>query len=152
MNIAQNVAALVGNTPLVRLNRLTAGAEATVVAKLEFFNPGHSVKDRIAVAMLDAAEAAVKTAGASIRGLLLTLKLPEWELFDELPSYMDRIRGWGYRDVRVRQLAFNRQEVCVAALRSRGQRRVLRRGANRRLRRDGPHEGAPAPHAANPQM
>jgi 23S rRNA (cytidine2498-2'-O)-methyltransferase len=101
---------------------------------------------------LDAAEAAVKTAGASIRGLLLTLKLPEWELFDELPSYMDRIRGWGYRDVRVRQLAFNRQEVCVAALRSRGQRRVLRRGANRRLRRDGPHEGAPAPHAANPQM
>lgn len=60
MNIAQNVAALVGNTPLVRLNRLTAGAEATVVAKLEFFNPGHSVKDRIAVAMLDAAEAAGK--------------------------------------------------------------------------------------------
>lgn len=60
MNIAQNVAALVGNTPLVRLNRLTAGAVATVVAKLEFFNPGHSVKDRIAVAMLDAAEAAGK--------------------------------------------------------------------------------------------
>ena len=60
MNIAQNVAELVGNTPLVRLNRLTAGAEATVVAKLEFFNPGHSVKDRIAVAMLDAAEAAGK--------------------------------------------------------------------------------------------
>ena len=60
MNIAQNVAALVGNTPLVRLNRLTAGAEATVVAKLEFFNPGHSVKDRIALAMLDAAEAAGK--------------------------------------------------------------------------------------------
>ncbi len=58
MNIAQNVAALVGNTPLVRLNRLTAGAEATVVAKLEFFNPGHSVKDRIAVAMLDASAAA----------------------------------------------------------------------------------------------
>lgn len=60
MKIAQNVAELVGNTPLVRLNRLTAGTEATVVAKLEFFNPGHSVKDRIAVAMLDAAEAAGK--------------------------------------------------------------------------------------------
>ena len=58
MKIAQNVAELVGKTPLVRLNRLTDGAQATVVAKLEFFNPGHSVKDRIAVAMLDAAEAA----------------------------------------------------------------------------------------------
>ncbi|MCL2525109.1 MAG: cysteine synthase A [Betaproteobacteria bacterium] len=58
MKIANNVAELVGNTPLVRLNRLTAGCAATVVAKLEFFNPGHSVKDRIAVAMLDAAIAA----------------------------------------------------------------------------------------------
>lgn len=55
MNIANNVTELVGNTPLVKLNRVTAGAGATVVAKLEFFNPGHSVKDRIAVAMLDAA-------------------------------------------------------------------------------------------------
>ncbi|OMG51725.1 cysteine synthase A [Azonexus hydrophilus] len=58
MNIASNISALVGNTPLVKLNRLTAGCGATVVAKLEFFNPGHSVKDRIAVAMLDAAIAA----------------------------------------------------------------------------------------------
>ncbi|PKO87806.1 MAG: cysteine synthase A [Betaproteobacteria bacterium HGW-Betaproteobacteria-12] len=58
MKIANNVTELVGNTPLVKLNRVTAGAAATVVAKLEFFNPGHSVKDRIAVAMLDAAVAA----------------------------------------------------------------------------------------------
>ena len=58
MNIASNISALVGNTPLVKLNRLTTGYGATVVAKLEFFNPGHSVKDRIAVAMLDAAIAA----------------------------------------------------------------------------------------------
>ena len=58
MNIASNISALVGNTPLVKLNRLTADCGATVVAKLEFFNPGHSVKDRIAVAMLDAAIAA----------------------------------------------------------------------------------------------
>ena len=60
MNIAHNITELVGNTPLVKLNRVTAGAGATVVAKLEFFNPGHSVKDRIAVAMLDAAIAAGK--------------------------------------------------------------------------------------------
>ena len=51
MKIANNVTELVGNTPLVKLNRVTAGAGATVVTKLEFFNPGHSVKDRIAVAM-----------------------------------------------------------------------------------------------------
>ena len=60
MNIASNISALIGNTPLVKLNRLTVGCGATVVAKLEFFNPGHSVKDRIAVAMLDAAIAAGK--------------------------------------------------------------------------------------------
>ncbi len=60
MKIANNVTELVGNTPLVKLNRLTADSGATVVTKLEFFNPGHSVKDRIAVAMLDAAIAAGK--------------------------------------------------------------------------------------------
>ena len=58
MKIAANVTELVGNTPLVRLNRLTAGSAATVVLKLEYFNPLSSVKDRIGVAMIDAAEAA----------------------------------------------------------------------------------------------
>ncbi len=56
MKIANNVTELIGNTPLVRLNRITAGAAATLVAKLEFFNPAHSVKDRIGAAMIDAAE------------------------------------------------------------------------------------------------
>jgi cysteine synthase A len=58
MKIADNVTALIGNTPLVKLNRVTAGINGTVVAKLEFFNPAHSVKDRIAAAMIDAAQAA----------------------------------------------------------------------------------------------
>jgi cysteine synthase len=58
MSIAEDVTQLVGNTPLVRLRRLTEGAVADVVAKLEYFNPGGSVKDRIGVAMLDAAEEA----------------------------------------------------------------------------------------------
>jgi len=52
----QHVIDLIGNTPLVRINRLTAGCGATVVAKLEFQNPAHSVKDRIALAMIDAAQ------------------------------------------------------------------------------------------------
>ena len=54
--IYDDVTALVGNTPLVRINRLSAGAGATVVAKLEFYNPASSVKDRIGVAIVDAAE------------------------------------------------------------------------------------------------
>ena len=55
--IYDDVTALVGNTPLVKLNRLAEGVGATVVAKLEFYNPANSVKDRIGVAIIDAAEA-----------------------------------------------------------------------------------------------
>ncbi len=56
MTIYTDVTALVGRTPLVKLNRLTEGLDATVLGKLEFYNPANSVKDRIGVAMIDAAE------------------------------------------------------------------------------------------------
>lgn len=64
--IAPDVTALIGNTPLVRLNRVVAGVQGTVLAKLEFFNPAHSVKDRIALAMINAAQAAGRLGPSTI--------------------------------------------------------------------------------------
>jgi cysteine synthase A len=58
MNVANDVTELIGNTPLVRIQRMAAGAGAQLLAKLEFYNPAHSVKDRIGLAMIEAAEAA----------------------------------------------------------------------------------------------
>ena len=66
LNIASNVTELIGNTPLVKLNRIAAGIDGTIAVKLEFFNPAHSVKDRIAAAMIDAAQAAGKISPETI--------------------------------------------------------------------------------------
>ncbi|WP_100345316.1 cysteine synthase A [Compostimonas suwonensis] len=68
--IYSDVTELVGRTPLVRINRLTAGLDATVLAKLEFYNPASSVKDRIGVAIVDAAEASgeLKPGGTIVEG------------------------------------------------------------------------------------
>lgn len=66
MKIAANVTDLVGNTPLVRINRLSDGLGAEILAKLEFYNPAHSVKDRIGVAMMDAAEKEGKISQGSV--------------------------------------------------------------------------------------
>ena len=56
MNVFENVTELIGRTPLVKINTLFPDSKATVLAKLEFYNPANSVKDRIGVAMIEAAE------------------------------------------------------------------------------------------------
>ena len=65
-----NILEVIGHTPLVRLNRIARGLRPTVLAKLEYLNPGGSVKDRIGIAMLEAAEKAgrIKSGGTIIEG------------------------------------------------------------------------------------
>ncbi|MBI3864569.1 MAG: hypothetical protein HY290_22025 [Planctomycetia bacterium] len=77
---------------------------------------------------LDTVRAIVTHPGVQFKGLLLTLKLVEWSLADELPKYLDRIRSWGFRRVQARQLHHNRQEVCVAAETRRRTESKSRRG------------------------
>ena len=71
-----------------------------------------------------------------IRGLILTLKLNDWNLARQVPAYLERIRGWGYPRARARQLSHNRQEICLAGLRplkkSGRRKRYSRANAQRR--------------------
>ena len=102
MNIAKNITDLIGNTPLVELNRLTEGLPGRVIAKLEFFNPGSSVKDRIAEAMIEAAEKEGKinkdtiiveaTSGNTGIGLAMVCAAGGYKLAITIPEVMSKER------------------------------------------------------------
>jgi cysteine synthase A len=102
MNIAGSVADLIGNTPLVRLNRLTQGLGCEIVAKLEFRNPAASVKDRIGLSMIEAAEKAGKikpdtiilepTSGNTGIGLAMVCAARGYKCTIVMPESMSRER------------------------------------------------------------
>ncbi|MCC6123462.1 MAG: hypothetical protein IT426_00720 [Pirellulales bacterium] len=75
---------------------------------------------------LDAVEEIVTHPEIGVRGMILTLKFPDWSLADEVPEYLARIKSWGYNLVRARQLQHNRREICVAALQKPFYRKTLR--------------------------
>lgn len=81
---------------------------------------------------LDSVEAIVTHSSVNVRGMLLTLKLLEWDLASQVDEYLGRIRSWGYHYARARQLGHNRQEICVVALRRKA---MLRLDANKKHRR-----------------
>ncbi len=98
MKVADSMLQLVGKTPLVKLNRLTAGLRATVLGKLEFFNPCASVKDRIALSMIEAAEreglihkntvVVEPTSGNTGIGLALVCAVKGYKLLLTMPETM----------------------------------------------------------------
>jgi len=75
---------------------------------------------------LDSVEGIVTQNDIHVRGMIITLKLLNAELAAEIPSYLERIRSWGFKWVKARQLAYNRREFCVCALRNRAMRRFRR--------------------------
>jgi len=110
MKIANSVTDLIGNTPLVRINRMAKGLGATVVAKLEFQNPAHSVKDRIGLSMIEAAEKAGRikpdtiilepTSGNTGIGLAMVCAARGYKCAFVMPDTMSKerrmlLRGYG---------------------------------------------------------
>jgi cystathionine beta-synthase len=108
--IPQNILQLIGNTPILKLNKLTIGLQGTVLAKLEFLNPGGSIKDRIGISMIQAAEAqglikpgytiVEPTSGNTGLGLAMAAIAKGYKMIFTLPDKMskeksDLLRAYG---------------------------------------------------------
>ena len=87
-------------------------------------------------------EAIVRHPSVSIRGMILTLKLTDWDQTRKLPDFAERVRNWGFRDVRMRQLATGGQEICLAALRRRALRRLGRKRPTKQAQATGQQTSA----------
>jgi 23S rRNA (cytidine2498-2'-O)-methyltransferase len=99
---------------------------------------------------LDEVESIVRHPSVSIRGMVLTLKFSEWDVAEQLPKFISRVREWGYRDVRCRQLVTGGQEICLVALRRKALRRLGKARRHKRTvgqkRPDEGHTTLPEPH------
>jgi 23S rRNA (cytidine2498-2'-O)-methyltransferase len=110
---AEMAPAVLNHPRFTHLRRRSTQVRRREFAKIRWLTADMNVAPRYT---LDAVEAIVTHPRVSIRGLLLTLKLPQWDAAAHLPEYLQRVRSWGYNLVHARQLQFNRREVCVAAL------------------------------------
>ena len=101
-------------------------------------------------ATLDDVEPIVTHPGVTIRGMIITLKLSDWTAAERLPQLAERVRAWGFRDVRLRQLVTGGQEVCLVALRRKALRRMgknrSRKRSGAKLRGDAPETRPSGPH------
>jgi 23S rRNA (cytidine2498-2'-O)-methyltransferase len=92
-------------------------------------------------------EAIVTNPQVSIRGMVLTLKFSDWSIASRLPEFVERVRGWGYRDVRTRQLVSGGQEVCLVALRRKALRRLTGKHGRGKKRDGAAATPVDAPHS-----
>jgi hypothetical protein len=107
-------------------------------------------------ATLTEVERIVRHPQTAIRGLVLTLKFSDWSRAELLPELVERVRNWGYRDVRTKQLVTGGREVCLVALRRKALRRLTGKAGRKRKspttvadsveRQDASHNDLSGPH------
>ena len=110
---AEMAASVLNHHHFTHLRRRSTQVRRREFRKIRWLTVDMNVAPRYTLA---AVESIVTHPEVNIRGLLLTLKLPTWDLAGRVPDYLDCVRSWGYNVVRARQLQHDRREICVAAL------------------------------------
>lgn len=103
-------------------------ARAADIKRKEFANVRWLISDANIdpISVLESIEDIVTNRRVNLQGMLITLKLLNWSMADSIEEYLARIRSWGFRHVRARQLAFNGREICVLATKNKAQSRLRR--------------------------